>query len=224
MTAPIIAIRPEPGLGATQDLGRALGLDILGVPLSRIVPLGWTLPDPEQIDGVLAGSANAFLHGGPNLARLRDKPVFAVGGATAEAARAAGFAVAAIGSGGLQAVLDAVPAPCRLLRIAGEEHVAVTPPPGVSVAIVTVYRSETIALEAPAWPGAGLVLLHSAAAARHFGAECDRIGLARRDITLAALGERIAGAAGVGWRAVHIAPLPSDRALLEMVRELCKDT
>jgi uroporphyrinogen-III synthase len=67
-----------------------------------------------------------------------------------------------------------------------------------------------------------LVLLHSAATARHFASECDRLGLARGTIALAALGPRIAAAAGEGWRAVHTAPRPDEAALLEMARELCK--
>jgi len=71
--------------------------------------------------------------------------------------------------------------------------------------------------------GTGLALLHSAATARHFAAECDRLELAREGITLAALGPRIAAAAGAGWGAVHIAPRPDETALLEMVFDLCQN-
>ncbi len=69
--------------------------------------------------------------------------------------------------------------------------------------------------------GEALVLLHSAATARHFANECDRLGLARGSITLAALGPRIAAAAGDGWAAIHIASRPDDAALLAMAQELC---
>jgi uroporphyrinogen-III synthase len=65
------------------------------------------------------------------------------------------------------------------------------------------------------------VLLHSAATARHFASECDRLGLARSAVTLAALGPRIAASAGGGWAAVHTAPRPDEAALLEMVFDLC---
>lgn len=225
MSVTILALRPEPGLAATLEKARMAGLVITGVALSEIRSVAWDCPDPAAFDGLLIGSANVFLHGGANLAALTRTPVFAVGEATGDAARAAGFAVAAIGTGGLQGVLDAIPAPCRLLRIAGEEHVPLDIPPGVTVTTVIAYRSVTLPLD-PAAPllaeGTALVLLHSAATARYFADECDRIGIARNSITLATLGPRIAGAAGSGWRAIHTAPHPDEAALLEMVFDLCK--
>jgi uroporphyrinogen-III synthase len=222
----LLALRPEPGLSATLAKARALGLSIDGLALSEIRPLAWDCPDPATIDGLLIGSANAFLHGGAHLARLTGKPVYAVGEASADAARAAGFTVAMVGSGGLQGVLDAIPSPMRLLRIAGEEHVPLTPPAGVTIAEVIAYRSIALLLD-PAAPllasGDALVVLHSAATGRHFAAECDRLGLARESITLAALGPRIAAAAGSGWRAIRTAPRPDEASLLELVSDLCQN-
>lgn len=220
-----LALRPEPGLSATLEKARALGLAITGLALSEIRPVAWDCPDPAGFDGLLIGSANAFLHGGPNLARLKDKPAYVVGTATADAARAAGFSVAMTGSGGLQGVLDAIPAPCQLLRIAGEEHIPLTAPAGVTFTEVITYRSIALPLD-PVAPllgeGGALVLLHSAATARHFAGECDRLGLARHAIALAALGPRIAAAAGEGWAAVHTALNPDETALLALARELCQ--
>jgi uroporphyrinogen-III synthase len=222
----LLALRPEPGLAATLAKARALGLPITGHPLSAIRPLAWDCPDPAGIDGLLIGSANAILHGGPHLARLTAKPVYAVGEATAAAARAAGFTVALTGSGGLQGVLDAIAPPRHLLRIAGEEHVPLTPPSGVTFAEVIVYRSEALPLD-PVAPllasGAALVLLHSAATASHFAAECDRLKLDRARITLAALGPRIAAAAGAGWAAIHTADTPDEPALLQLAFDLCQE-
>jgi uroporphyrinogen-III synthase len=220
----VLALRPEPGLAATLDKARAMGLAITGHALSEIRALDWDCPDPANFDALLIGSANAFVHGGPNLARLTGLPVYAVGEATAAAARIAGFTVAMVGSGGLQGVLDAVPAPCHLLRIAGEEHVSLVPPPGVSFAEVIAYRSVMLPLDPVAAllaSGEALVLLHAAASARHFAAECDRLGPARSGVTLAALGPRIADAAGAGWRAVHIAPQPDEASLLALARDVC---
>ena len=220
-----LALRPEPGLSATLEKARALGLGITGLALSEIRPVAWDCPDPAGFDGLLIGSANAFLHGGPNLALLKDKPAYVVGAATADAARAAGFNVAMTGSGGLQGVLDAIAAPRHLLRIAGEEHIPLTAPAGVTFTEVITYRSIALPLD-PAAPllgkGGALVLLHSAATARHFAEECDRLGLARHAIALAALGPRIAAAAGEGWAAVHTAPRPDETALLALARELCQ--
>lgn len=228
MSLHLIALRPEPGLAATLERARAMGLRVSGQALSEIRPLAWDCPDPAGIDGLLIGSANAILHGGEHLARLTGKPVYAVGEATAAAARAAGFTVAMTGSGGLQGVLDAVPAPSHLLRIAGEEHVPLMPPPGVTFAEVIAYRAVMLPLD-PAAPllasgqetAQPLVLLHAAATAAHFAAECDRLGLLRSAITLAALGPRIAAAAGAGWGAIHIAPRPDEAALMQLAFDLC---
>jgi len=219
-----LALRPEPGLAATLDKARAVGLVITGHALSEIRAVAWECPDPAGIDGLLIGSANAILHGGPHLAALADKPVYAVGSATAAAGRAAGFTIAMIGSGGLQGVLDSIAAPAHLLRIAGEEHVPLTPPPGVSFAEVIAYRSAALPLDPAAALLAGgdaLVLLHSAATARHFAQECDRLRLDRGRIALAALGPRIADAAGAGWAAIHTAAKPDEAALLQLAFDLC---
>jgi uroporphyrinogen-III synthase len=225
MTLRALALRPEPGLAATLARGQALGLAITGHALSEIRAVAWNCPDPAAFDGLLVGSANAILHGGPQLARLAAKPVHAVGEATAAAARAAGFPIAMTGSGGLQGVLDAIAGPAHLLRVAGEEHVPLTPPPGVTFDTVIAYRSVMLPLD-PVADGLGaggwLVLLHSAATAQAFAAECDRLGLARAAISLAALGPRIAAAAGGGWRAVHIAPRPDEAALLALAHDLCQ--
>lgn len=220
----LIALRPEPGLAATLARARSLGLAITGHALSAICPVAWDCPDPAGIDGLLIGSANAIAHGGPQLARLQAKPVYAVGEATAQAARAAGFRVALTGSGGLQGVLDAIAAPMHLLRIAGEEHVPLSPPAGVTLAQVTAYRSTPLPLDAVAAPlaaGAALVLLHSAATARHFASECSRLNIARAGVTLAALGPRIAEAAGPGWASVHTPAKPDEAALLQLASDLC---
>ena len=220
-----LALRPEPGLSATLEKARAMGLSITGLALSEIRPVAWDCPDPARFDGLLIGSANAILHGGPNLQRLMDKPVYAVGEATAEAARAAGFTVAMTGSGGLQGVLDAIIEPLNLLRIAGEERVALAPPPGVTFDEVIAYRSVSLPLD-PVAPqlaaGDALVLLHSAATARHFAQECERLRLPRAGIALAALGPRIAAAAGEGWAAIHTATQPDEASLLALARDLCK--
>jgi uroporphyrinogen-III synthase len=224
MSFHLLALRPQPGLDATLDKARAMGLAITGLALSEIRAVAWDCPDPAGIDGLLIGSANAILHGGENLAHLTAKPVYAVGEATAAAARAAGFTVAMTGSGGLQGVLDAIAPPCHLLRIAGEEHVPLTPPESVTFAEVIAYRSVSLPLDPVTsllTESEVLVLLHSAATARHFAEECERLGLPRARITLAALGPRIAAAAGVGWAAVHIAPQPDEAAVLQLAFDLC---
>lgn len=162
----LLVLRPQPGCAATLASAQALGLAAHGQPLSQIVPVPWQAPDPAAIDALLIGSANVFAHGGAALDALRDKPCHVVGKATADAARAAGFAVARQGEGGLQKVLDAIAAPARLLRIAGEEHIPLVPPQGVTITTRIAYRSAALPLD-PAVPllagGSVIALLHSAA-------------------------------------------------------------
>lgn len=226
MSTAVFAIRPEPGFSATVAAGRAMGIAIEGRPLAEVHPIAWRAPADADFDALLLGSANAVRHAGPALARWRGRAAHVVGEATAEAARAAGLAIASVGQGHLQPVLDglAQDKPVRLLRLTGEVHVTVSPPAEVSVETRVVYR--VVHQPIPSGFAArlargGIVLLHSGEAARHFAGECDRAGIAREAITLAALAPRISDAAGRGWRRVENAAVPSDGALLALVRDIC---
>lgn len=229
MSLPLIVIRPEPGCAATVAAARARGLDAHGFALFAVRAVAWDAA--EAVDALVLGSANAVRHAGAGLAAYAGMPAYAVGAQTADAARAAGLEVVATGHGGLQAVLAAVaPAHRRLLRLAGVERVDLAPPPGVTLIERVVYAAVPLAMPGPlalllsarALPGA-VVALHSAAAARHFGAECARVGVARGRIALAALGPRIAEAAGDGWRALRWAERADDAALLALAAEMCQD-
>ena len=222
----VFAIRPEPGLSSTIAAGAARGLPIVGHPLSKIAPCGWTLPEVEGFDALLIGSANAFRHGGGKLEALKGLPVLAVGRATAELAEQSGFRVALTGSGGLQSVLDALGGNYKhLLRLAGEEHVPLEPPSDVELTTRIVYRVQDTDIddefEAELRRGA-IVLLHSAGAARHFAEECDRLGLDRGCIGLAALGPRILEPVGDGWLAAKAASTPHESELLALAQDMCQ--
>jgi uroporphyrinogen-III synthase len=226
VTLPVIAIRPEPGCTATVEAGREIGLSIEGYPLFEVRPLAWKSPPPDEVDALLLGSANAVRHAGLQLDAFRSRPVYAVGEATAAAAEAAGFTVAMTGRGRLQALLDTLAGPLRLLRVTGVEHVPLVPPAGVEVETRVAYESVPLPFSpelAKALGEGALVLLHSAAAARYFAAEADRCGIPRLAISLAALGPRIAAAAGEGWREVRSALEPREAALLALAREMCHD-
>ena len=226
MSRPLALLRPEPGWSASEAAARARGLEVIGHPIFDVEPLPWSVP-PGLFDVLLVGSAAVFTHGGRRLSRLRALPVAAVGEATADAARTAGFAVAWTGGGGLQALLDASAGRrLRYLRLGGEEQVPLTPHSGQSIAECAVYRlarrpfeqdfAAALAARDP------IVALHSAAAARHFAEEVGRLGIARAKLVLLALGPRIARDAGRGWAAVHCAETPSDAALLAKAAALCK--
>lgn len=225
--APLVVIRPEPGNATTLAAARALELKVHGEPLFRIVATAWEPPPAANFDAVLIGSANALRHGGPALDRYMALPAYVVGQTTAKAARQAGFAVEATGFGGLQDLTTklARDGRKRVLRLAGAEHVALDPPPGTAIATNVVYQAEALPLKpacAALLAEGAVVMLHSAAAARHFAAECERHTIARGSVVLACLGPRIAAAAGDGWASVASAERPDDAALLALAARMCQ--
>lgn len=222
---PVISIRPGAGAGRSVERARGMGIDLASFPLSELRPLAWTGPDPDDVDALLVGSANAFRHGGEELKRYLAKPVFAVGPATAQAARRHGFAVQMAGDGGLQALLDMVgERPARLLRLAGTRHVPVEPPAGTTIVHREVYTLDMLPMPedlVSILRGGAVVLLHSAGAAQHLGAECDRMAIDRGRVRLAALGPRIADATGPGWGEVRWVEQPDQAALLALAADMC---
>ena len=112
--------------------------------------------------------------------------------------------------------------PAHFLRLAGESHVPLLAPPGITIETRTVYRVVHVPLPdelAARFGEGGVVLLHSADAARHFAGECDRFGISRDQRQ--PLAPRIAEAAGEGWTRVEIAAQPADRVLLALARDIC---
>jgi len=225
MSTPVFVLRPEPGLSATMERGRAMGLAMEAMPLSAAEPVAWDIP-PGRFDGILLGSANGLRHAGETLARLGSLPVYAVGEATAEEARAHGLPVATIGSGGLQGLLDALPAdrPLSLLRLAGAEHLPVKAPPHVTIASATVYAIVHHPMDASDFDQlgrGGVVLLHSGGTARHFESECRAAGVDRGKLALAAIGPRVARSVSGGWKSLRSASTPDDAALLSLADNMC---
>lgn len=222
---PIFTIRPEPGFSATRAAAAKQGLVIEGAPLFEIRPCDWRAPDRGDVDALLVGSANAFRHGGPQLEQLTGMPAYVVGERTADAAREAGFLVGAAGSGGLQAVVDGLAGQqLRLLRIAGKDHVPLHPQAGIAISTRIAYASTALEMQ-PAIAArlrmGGVVLLHSALAARHFRAECQRLQIPLGILRIAALGPRILDAAGGGWGMAQAAQVPDEGELLALASQLC---
>lgn len=221
----VLAIRPQPGCDATVAAAAEMGLRVEGHPLFEICPRDWDAPDPALFDALLIGSANAVRHAGEALALYRHLPVHAVGPSTAQVAQAAGLRVERVGEGGLQDILDRVTGPIRYLRLAGVEHVELATARAVTITLREVYDSAALPLSdelaGRLREGRTLVLLHSASAARHFAAECDRLAISRSGIALACLGPRVAEAAGEGWAALESAQQPGDSSLLALARDMC---
>ncbi|MBS0480891.1 MAG: uroporphyrinogen-III synthase [Proteobacteria bacterium] len=224
---PLIVVRPEPGCTATLTAARAARLEAHGFPLFEVVAKSWEVPAPSRFDAVLGGSANAFRHAGIAITALAQLPVYAVGETTAQAAREAGFTIAATGDGGIQRLLGELrPEHRRLLRIAGEERVPLTLPKGVTMEERVVYATASrpmqpalvTLLRQPA-----MIALHSAEAAHHIAVQCVTQGIRRSLLRLIALSPRIASAAGDGWGEVAVAAAPNDKALLALAVQMCQD-
>jgi uroporphyrinogen-III synthase len=223
---PLLVLRPQPGADATARRAVALGLKPVVAPLFEIRPVDWDDPDPDRFDALLVTSANAIRHGGTALARYRHLPLVAVGNATAEAARTAGFGDILAGQGdGAAAVKLAVgQGKTRLLHLAGREHVDLGHPT-VSIERRIVYAAEAVAVlpegARAALDADAIALLHSGRAATLFHALVDAAGLARDRITLVALSDAVRDAARPGWARAFAASAPHDEALLAIAARLC---
>jgi uroporphyrinogen-III synthase len=224
---PLVIIRPEPGNTASVAAARQLRMEAHGFALFEVAPKSWEAVPPGQFDALLLGSAQVFRHGGRGLSALRGLPVYAVGEATAQAGREAGFTVVQTGETNLQALLGQLdPAHRRLLRLAGEDRVALTLPKGVTMDERVVYAS----LARPFPPDLiqllgepAIIALHSAEAARHLASQCVSHGIKRARLRIAAMSNRIGVAAGDGWGEVAVAAYPEDKALLALARQMCQD-
>jgi uroporphyrinogen-III synthase len=201
MTRSIGVLRPEPGNAATADRIEARGRTALRLPLFAVRPVEWSSPDPARYDSLLLTSANAVRHGGPALTSLTQLPVHAVGPATAAAARVAGFEVMTVGDAGV----EALQLPGRVLHLTGREHRART-----GTDTIVVYASEALDPDLGALRD-GIALIHSARA----GQLLARRLTDRSRISLAAISDMAARAAGSGWRTVAVADRPADAALID---------
>ena len=215
---PLVLVRPEPAASDSAARAEALGLTVIRAPLFELQRVAWRVPDLDPFDGLLLTSANAVLLGGPKLERLRRLPVHAVGKATAEAARAAGFSVASLGGAGVDVLLAGLPRGIRLLHLAGADRRA-PQAHGARLVAVTVYRA------APVEPadgfagrvGGAVVAIHSRRAGERLAALIE----ARGATAVVAISEDAAAGTGPGWERVAVAARPTDAALLALAAELC---
>jgi uroporphyrinogen-III synthase len=210
-------LRPEPGASASLALARELGIEADVLPLFKIEPIAWQVPDPAGFDGLLLTSANAVRFAGDGLLTLRGLEVYAVGDATADEARKAGFDIASSGSAGVERLLGSIEGGRKLLHLCGQDRTEVDETRH-AITAVPVYRS--VQLPRPdGIDSVEVVAVHSPRAARRF-AELFEEG-DRSAVAVAAISEAAAGAVGGGWNAVVIAQKPDERCLLALAKELC---
>lgn len=216
----VLVLRPEPGASATVKRARERGLDAIAVPLFDVTPVEWNVPDAGSFDGLLLTSANAVRHSGEQLKELRGLPVYAVGAATAEAARDAGFDVASTGEAGVDRLLASLEPDLKLLHLAGEDRR--TPEDArQEIRSITVYRARARDDVAVSDVDGGIALIHSPRAGKRLAELAD--SAAKPAISIAAISEEAAEAAGGGWATVEAADTPNDEALLALAERLCNN-
>lgn len=212
----VLVLRPEPGASATAAKARDMGLEAIAVPLFTVEPVAWEAPDAAKFDGILLTSANAVRHGGEPLRSLRGLPAYAVGDATAEAARDAGFDIAAAGDAGVDRLLGSIDGELELLHLCGEDRR--TPSAAKQrITQIVVYRASPIENPDLGDIEGAVALIHSPRAGRRFA----EVAPARHSVAIAAISPAAAQAAGECWASVETAAEPNDGALLALAARLC---
>ncbi|HEX8570032.1 MAG TPA: uroporphyrinogen-III synthase [Caulobacteraceae bacterium] len=215
--------RAEPGAAATAARLHERGWTPLVAPLLAVRRLNAPL-ELEGVGAVAFTSANAVSAAPPELAAA-DLPVFAVGDATAAAAREAGFSRVESARGDATALAALVRrrrpdfAGDVLHPRASEPTVDLAELLGGEVRVRPLVVYETVAVPLPAeaaetWSGLAAVLLHSPKAARALTAQTR--GWPEGPAVLC-LSAAVAGAlAGSGPR-VFVADRPDETALLNLL-------
>ena len=212
---PLLVLRPEPGATATVQRARERGLEAVAVPLFEIEPLEWKAPDSTGFDGLLLTSANVVRSAGDQLKALRGLPVYAVGQATADAARDAGFSIASVGDADVERLLRSIDPRLKLLHACGEDRRA--PAADQQITAVPVYRAKPIGAPDLGRLTGAVALIHSPRA----GARLAELAQDKSAMTIIAISQAAADAAGDGWRGVEVAEQPTDEALLALAARLC---
>jgi len=224
MSLPLVLLRPQPGNDASAARARALGLEVLQVPLFETLAVG-PPPLPEgPFDALLLTSANGARFGSDVLAAFAQLPLYAVGEATAQAAREAGHRHILTGDGDAASTVPMIvrDGHAHVLHLCGAD-VRPFHSQGLQIVRHIAYRAAESA-ESVVRPC--LDMLDSAVAAIHSPRAGERfasfIPPARRNaIRLAAMSPASAAACGTGWAEIAISTTPDDTALLACAERLC---
>lgn len=234
----LLITRPQPQADQTAAALRACGHEVICAPLTRIEPVSGAVIPAKLYDAVIMTSANAarFVAQHSRLADLRTCPLFAVGHATAAAARTAGFSTVVDCEGDVAAVAGMLlrqfgaDRPRHCLYLAGEARAGDLPEllrgSAITIDTVVVYRAAAVdALPASVWAAfrAGMVqgvLHYSPRAARLFVSDARRAGMQREAFAVIhyCLSDNVAAPlAGAGASAIRIANHPDEQSLLQAV-------
>ena len=211
--------RTQPQADATAQRLRQMGLEPVVAPvlISRPVAADIDLTGVAALAFTSATAVRAFADAGPR----RDLPVFAVGGATAEAARAAGFPHVLASRGDVEALADLIAAarPLLVLAPAAREPAAdltsLLAAHGVNARSVVVYETVPARPDPPA--GLDAVLVHSRKAGREVA------GLVTPAMAAALTAFAISEAAaaplrGLPFARIVTAPFPDEASLLHLLQ------
>lgn len=231
--AGVLITRPDPGATETAARVAALGYRPVVAPLLEISRLNATLPPSGHVQAILATSGNAI----PALpVSHRHLPLFAVGEATAELARAAGFVTVTSADGDSNALASLVVQSCvrsagPLLfacgRDQGQALAGDLRARGFAVVRRVVYAATPpnvlpdTAREAFAAGSLTAALFFSAETARQCVRllEAARLQEAVRSVDALAIGRPAAVALQVlPWRQTRVAAQPNQDAMLALLR------
>ena len=211
--------RAEPGASRTAARVAALGHEPLVWPLLEVRALAGEV-DLTGIEALAFTSANAveaFAGRCPD----RTLPVFAVGGATARAARAAGFADVTSADGDVEALAALIVASRTFGPVlapgprepAGDLTGALAAA-GVAARVQALYETRFTDIKPP--PAAEIVLLHSPKAARRLAAVLPE-AVARRLAAICISQAVAAPLAGLALACTAVAARPGEDSLLALL-------
>lgn len=226
MIRPLLLLRPQPGNDASAERARALGIEVVQLPLFEIVPLDHGPAPDGPFDALLVTSPNGARYGAETISRFADLPIYTVGETSAQAVREHGGRDVRLGGGDAARTIPMIVADGvkTLLHVCGEE-VRPFDTLGLSIRQHIVYGSDArdmrpftkMLVTMPP----SVIAIHSPAAGRRLNA---LMPPSCRNHMVLGLSDAAAQAAGKGWRKIHVSPTPDDSALLRIASTLCMGT
>jgi len=223
MSRPLLLLRPQPGNDRSAARARAMGMEVIQLPLFEIVPAPAAPPPAGPFDALLVTSINGARFAAPWFARWPDLPIFTVGAASAEAVRAQGGRDVRVGGGDAATTLPGIAAAGHrhILHLCGAETRPFDPL-GLAITRHILYAAEPRDMrpftKMLATLPASAIAVHSPAAGRRLNA---LLPATHRNHLLVAISQAAAQASGPGWRRVEVAASPDDTALLDAARRVC---